>query len=44
MSVLKNIGMGLGIIVATPIAVAGGVLYGVGMVLKGIGNLMTFRS
>ncbi|KAJ7744134.1 hypothetical protein B0H16DRAFT_994753 [Mycena metata] len=36
-----DIGMGLGLIVASPFILAGGVLYGVGLLTKGLGNLLT---
>ncbi|KAF7368664.1 Telomerase Cajal body protein 1 [Mycena venus] len=38
---LLDIGKGLGLIVASPFMLAGGVLYGVGLLTKGLGNLLT---
>ncbi|KAJ7671847.1 hypothetical protein B0H17DRAFT_1084809 [Mycena rosella] len=38
---LLDIGKGLGIIVASPFLVAGGILYGVGLFAQGVGNLLT---
>ncbi|KAJ7150468.1 hypothetical protein C8R43DRAFT_494761 [Mycena crocata] len=43
-NILADIGMGLGIIVASPFLLAGGVLYGVGRWTKGLGNLLTGGS
>ncbi|KAF8645916.1 hypothetical protein AX16_007490 [Volvariella volvacea WC 439] len=42
LEILKNIGIGIGVIIAIPFAVTGAVLYGVGSILKGIGGLLTF--
>ncbi|KAJ7649574.1 hypothetical protein DFH06DRAFT_555452 [Mycena polygramma] len=40
-NVLMDIAKGLGLIVASPFILAGGVLYGVGLVTKGLGDLLT---
>ncbi|KAF8208949.1 hypothetical protein K438DRAFT_1811476 [Mycena galopus ATCC 62051] len=40
-NMLMDIGKGLGIIVAAPFLLAGGVLYGVGLFAKGLGNLLS---
>ncbi|KAF7331272.1 MFS general substrate transporter [Mycena kentingensis (nom. inval.)] len=39
--ILKDIGVGLGLILLMPFIAAGGILYGVGSLVKGIGNLLT---
>ncbi|KAF7378156.1 MFS general substrate transporter [Mycena sanguinolenta] len=40
-NMLLDIGKGLGIIIAAPFILAGGVLYGTGLFVKGLGNLLT---
>ncbi|KAJ7836979.1 hypothetical protein B0H13DRAFT_184783 [Mycena leptocephala] len=40
-NMLMNIGKGLGLIIASPFLLAGGVLYGVGLFTKGLGDLLT---
>ncbi|KAJ7159558.1 hypothetical protein C8R46DRAFT_1108595 [Mycena filopes] len=40
-NMLLDIGKGLALIVASPFMLAGGVLYGVGLLTKGLGNLFT---
>ncbi|KAJ6480396.1 hypothetical protein C8R45DRAFT_905950 [Mycena sanguinolenta] len=40
-NMLLDIGKGLGIIIASPFILAGGVLYGAGLFVKGLGNLLT---
>ncbi|KAJ7474260.1 hypothetical protein FB451DRAFT_1248445 [Mycena latifolia] len=40
-NMLMDIGKGLGIIIISPFLLAGGVLYGVGLFTKGLGNLLT---
>ncbi|KAJ7751877.1 hypothetical protein DFH07DRAFT_825742 [Mycena maculata] len=40
-NILLDIGKGLGIIVASPFILAGGVLYGAGLLTQGLGNLLT---
>ncbi|KAF7306214.1 MFS general substrate transporter [Mycena indigotica] len=39
--ILLDIGKGLGLILVLPFLFAGGVLYGVGLFVKGVGNLLT---
>ncbi|KAJ7152469.1 hypothetical protein C8R46DRAFT_1121307 [Mycena filopes] len=40
-NMLLDIGKGLALIIASPFMLAGGVLYGVGLFTKGLGNLLT---
>lgn len=40
-NMLMDIGIGLGLLVASPFLLAGGVLYGVGRLTQGLGNLLT---
>ncbi|KAJ7139122.1 hypothetical protein C8R44DRAFT_727231 [Mycena epipterygia] len=40
-NMLLDIGKGLGIIIVSPFLLPGGVLYGVGLFTKGLGNLLT---
>ncbi|KAJ6509694.1 hypothetical protein DFH09DRAFT_1183051 [Mycena vulgaris] len=40
-NMLLDIGKGLGIIIVSPFLLVGGVLYGVGLFAKGLGNLFT---
>src|ERR1700761_454764 len=40
-NVLLDIGKGLGMIVVSPFLLTGGVLYGVGLFLRGLGNAFT---
>ncbi|KAJ7433427.1 hypothetical protein B0H11DRAFT_2121754 [Mycena galericulata] len=40
-NMLMDIGVGLGIIIASPFLLAGGILYGVGRLTQGLGNLLT---
>ncbi|KAJ7058750.1 hypothetical protein C8F01DRAFT_1147103 [Mycena amicta] len=39
--ILMDIGKGLGLIIALPFILAGGILYGVGLFVKGVGNILT---
>ncbi|KAF8211687.1 hypothetical protein K438DRAFT_2011183 [Mycena galopus ATCC 62051] len=43
-AILKDIGRGLGILIAAPFAIAGAVLIGTGMLLKAGGNFLTGSS
>ncbi|KAJ6480405.1 hypothetical protein C8R45DRAFT_905963 [Mycena sanguinolenta] len=40
-NMLWDIGKGLGIVIASPFMLAGGILYGTGLFMKGMGNLLT---